>query len=68
MSDHVHREEGSGELSHIRGMCYSMKRQLHLIQAEYMMLKKTLEDMGSEIQQKGIAKFSIDARDDGGSI
>lgn len=53
----VIREEAN-ELAHITGICYSMRRQLHLLQAENRVLKKAMEDMSSELEYKGIRKSS----------
>jgi len=47
------REEAN-ELAHITGICCSMKRQLHLLQTENRVLKKTVEDMRSELQYNGV--------------
>lgn len=47
------REEAN-ELAQITGICCSMKRQLHLLQTENRVLKKTVEDMRSELQYKGV--------------
>lgn len=47
------REEAN-ELAHITGICCSMKRQLHLLQTENRVLKKTVEDMRSELQYTGV--------------
>lgn len=49
----VIREEAN-ELAHITGICYSMRRQLHILRAENRVLKKAMEDMSSELEHKGI--------------
>eukprot|EP01018_Ginkgo_biloba_P033003 Gb_28633 [translate_table: standard] len=47
-------KEEANELAQVTGMCYSMRRQLHLLQTENRVLKKAMEDMRSELQYKGI--------------
>lgn len=55
----VIREEAN-ELAHITGICYSMRRQLHILQTENRVLKKAMEDMSSELEHKVIRKSNDD--------
>jgi hypothetical protein len=48
--DHINLLEDNQELAQVAAMCYSMKKQLHLIHAENQVLRRAMEEMGAEVE------------------
>ncbi|MCO5567093.1 hypothetical protein L7F22_020778 [Adiantum nelumboides] len=45
--------EENRELAQVAGLCYTMKRQLHLMHAENQVLRRAMEDMKAHVDLKG---------------
>eukprot|EP00250_Pteridium_aquilinum_P010486 c19421_g1_i1 orf=280-1788(-) len=45
--------EENRELAQVAAMCYTMKRQLHLMHAENQVLRRAMEEMKSHVESKG---------------
>lgn len=45
--------EENRELAQVASMCYAMKRQLHLMHAENLVLRRAMEEMSSHVESKG---------------
>ncbi|KAI5056075.1 hypothetical protein GOP47_0029596 [Adiantum capillus-veneris] len=55
--------EENRELAQVASLCFSMKRQLHLLYAENQVLRKSMEDMRSQVEFRGLRSSSNSAND-----
>eukprot|EP00250_Pteridium_aquilinum_P017507 c23664_g1_i1 orf=426-1868(+) len=52
--------EENRELAQVASLCYNMKRQLHLLYAENQVLRRSMEDMKSQVELRGFRSGSDD--------
>lgn len=55
--------EENRELAQVASLCYNMKRQLHLLYAENQVLRRSMEDMKSQVEFRGFRSTTNGSED-----